>query len=80
MAYPHGRFGGLFARVDAAGGFGEDFAEWDFDARDVFGFEVAEVCAYEAAEEGCGDVIGVSFYSLLDMQWPLFRGSRLTDH
>jgi hypothetical protein len=51
----------LFACVDATGGFGEDFAQWDFDAGDVFGFEVAEVCAYEAAEEGCGDVIGVSF-------------------
>lgn len=68
MADSDGRFGGLFARVDAAGGFGEDFAEWDFDARDVFWFEVAEVCAYEAAEEGCGDVIGVSFYPLLDTQ------------
>lgn len=69
MADSDGWFGGLFARVDTTGRFREDFTEWDFDARDIFGFKIAEICAYEAAKEGCGDIIGVSFFlSVLEMR------------
>lgn len=53
---------GHLARVDAAGGLGEDLAEGDLDARDVLGLQGLQVGADEAAEEGRADVVGVSLW------------------
>ena len=55
-----GRHGGLDARVDAAGGSGEDLAERDLGAGRLLGRERLEVGADEATEEGGADVVGVT--------------------
>jgi hypothetical protein len=46
--------------VDTTGGSGQDLAERDLFARNVLGLQLVQVCAYEATEQGCGDVIWVS--------------------
>lgn len=61
-----GRLGRGLAGVDAAGRGGEDLAERDLDALDVFGLQGAEVGADEAAVQRGADVVGVSLCNVCE--------------
>lgn len=73
-----GRLRRGLARVDAACRGGQDFAEGDLDALDVFGLQGAEVGADEAAVQRGADVVGMSLWFVCELHCTgMLRVSRL---
>lgn len=62
-----GRRRGLDARVDTAGGGGEDLTEGNLSAGGLLGGEGLEVGADKATEEGGADVVGVALCKFLSV-------------
>lgn len=59
--------GGSLARIDTAGGRGQDFAERDFYSRGVFGLEGHEVGSDKATKQSGADIVRMSLCRLEHM-------------
>lgn len=54
---------GPHARVNTSRRGREDLSQWDFGTSRVLRRERLEVRAYEAAVQGCTDVVGMTLYT-----------------